>query len=321
MQRIAPLLNKDCVKIFYSVFAHWLFHNSAEYQRHAALKQRKGILLTPDRLRQPISGAEYADYITVRGNQFIINTYSYAQKPIYRIPISTQIVYPWPEGKNYESCRNNFIWFGGRGLVHKGLDLLLDVFSEMPDYHLYVCGPIRRSEDIDKVYDIGIYNNPKENAFEKAYYNELYQTPNIHTIGWIDVSSPEFVEIAKKCVGLIHPSCSEGGAGSVINCMHAGLIPIVSFESAVDVNDFGIILQDCSIDTIKENVRMVSCLPTVKLRQMSWDAWEFARANHTKETFAEEYRKMIVRIIDAKGHNEEPLKHVVSDETEQSLNR
>ncbi len=79
--------------------------------------------------------------------------------------------------------------------------------------------------------------------------------------------------------------------------MQAGLIPIANYESGVDVHDFGVILKECSIDEIKNSIRMVSSIPVQKLKLMAHKAWEFARANHTKEKFAEEYRKIIEKII------------------------
>ncbi len=134
-------------------------------------------------------------------------------------------------------------------------------------------------------------------VIEVAFYKELYQTPNIHTIGWVNVNSSEFVEITNKCIGVINPSCSEGVSGSVITCMQAGLIPIANYESGVDVHDFGVILKECSIDEIKNSIRMVSSLPVQKLKLMARKAWEFARANHTREKFASEYKKIIEKII------------------------
>jgi glycosyltransferase involved in cell wall biosynthesis len=285
IERIAQLLNKDCVKIVHLDVAHWLFNNYASYRRSLALQQRRGITVRSQRIVEPNLAIEYADYATILGNQFTIDTYSYVQKPIFRVPISTCAIYQWPENKNFEACRKNFLWFSGSGLVHKGLDLVLDAFAEMPDYHLYVCGPIQQEKD-----------------FGNAYHKELCETSNIHTIGWVDVESPEFIEITNNCIGLIHPSCAECGGGSVIACMHAGLIPIVSYESSVDVHDFGVILNDCSIDTIKKTVQMLSSLPAEELKQMARKAWKFARANHTRERFAEEYKKIITKIIEAQKY-------------------
>lgn len=281
LERLAPLLNKDCVKIMHIDLCHMLFNNAAEANRLLALQQRKGVTLKPRRFEMPNLGIEYADYVTVLGNEFTIDTFRYANKPIYRIPISNPLLYPWPEAKDFETSRRNYIWFGSGGLVRKGLDLVLDAFSEMPDYHLFVCGPIKQEED-----------------FEKAYHKELYETPNIYAIGWVDVSSIEFIEIANRCVGVVFPSAAEGGGGSVITCMHTGLIPIVSYESSVDVDEmFGAILKDCSIDTIQNTVQKISGFPAEKLKQMAHKAWEFARANHTQERFAEEFKKIILKIL------------------------
>lgn len=284
-ERITKLLNADCMKIVCLDTAHWLFNNSASFRRGLALQQRKGVTLKGLRTVEANLAFECADYAIASGNQFTIGTYNYLQKPLFRMPYPSCSAYPWREGKNYGSCRKNYLWFGSGGFIHKGLDLVLDVFAEKPDYHLYVCGPIEGEKD-----------------FESFYYRELYQTPNIHTVGWVDVDSPEFIALADKCVGLVYPSCAEGGGGSAITCMHAGLIPIVSYESSVDVDDsYGVILEECTINGIKHAVESVSGLSAGKLEEMSRKAWEFAQANHTKELFAREFRKTIERI--AELHN------------------
>jgi glycosyltransferase involved in cell wall biosynthesis len=280
-ERIVQRLNQDCLRIVHLDTAHWLFNNSATYKRTLELQQRKGMTIKwSQRIVEHNLAIEYSDYATMLGNKFTASTYQYAQKPIFSIPISTCGIYPWAQDKNFETCRNHFLWFGSNGFVHKGLDLVLEVFAGMPNYHLYICGPVK-----------------DEDNFEKAFYKELYQTPNIHVVGWVDVSSVDFIEITNKCIGLIYPSSSEGQSGSVVNCLHAGLIPLISYESGVDVDDFGVILGDCSIETIKKAVQMLSSLPAEKLKVMSRKAWEFARTNHTRERFAEEYQKAMEKII------------------------
>lgn len=280
MERISPLLNKDCVKIFHAIWAHWLFHNYAALKRHLDLERRRGIVIRPMRQLEPTRGIEEANYATILGNSFTASTYEYAKKPMFLIPISTQTVYPWPDKKDFNACRKHFLWFGGTGLVHKGLDLVLEAFAEMPDYNLTVCGRITYEKD-----------------FMRYYHKELFEMPNIHVEGWVDVTSPTFKKIADQCIGLIHPSCSEGQSGAVVNCLHAALIPIVSYESGVDVDSFGIVLKDCSIDEIKKSVHYVSDLPSQQLRLMARQAWEFARSNHTRERFAEQYSKAVDKII------------------------
>ena len=279
-QRIAQKLNEDCLKIVHLDTAHWLFNNTAAYKRCLALQQRRAVTLESLTWVEPNWAIEYADCATVLGNTFTVNTYSYAQKPIYRLPIPTCTVYPWREDNNYNNRRNQFLWFGSRGLVHKGLDLVLEAFVEMPENHLTVCGPIQKDKD-----------------FEKTFYKELYQTSNIHTVDFVDVCSSEFVEIASKCIGLVYPSSSEGQSGAVATCLQAGLIPIISYESGIDVDDFGLVLKDCSIDEITSAIRMVSSLSGEELKLMSRKAWENGRANYTIEKFAEEYEKIVEKIV------------------------
>ncbi len=281
MEALAPKLNKDCIKVFHVDIANMVFRNAAECNRLLELQQRRGITLTPQRFETPNLGIEYADCATVLGNDFTVGTFQYANKPMYRIPISTPIVYPYPEQKDFAAVRKNFLWFGGSALVLKGLDLVLDAFAQMPEYHLTVCGPI---------------SNDKE--FEQAFYKELYETPNIHTYGWIDVSSPEFIQVTNNCLGLVYPSVSEGQSGAVISCLHAGLIPILSYESGVDVHDFGVIFDNLSLEEIKAKVRSIANSPVADLKIMSQKAWEYARTNHTREKFAQAYKNAVEQMLD-----------------------
>jgi glycosyltransferase involved in cell wall biosynthesis len=280
MEALASKLNKDCIKIFHVDIANMVFRNAAECNRLLELQQRRGITLKPQRFEMPNLGIEYADCATVLGNDFTTGTFKYANKPMYRIPISSPVVYPLPDKKDFESVRKNFLWFGGSALVLKGLDLVLDAFAQMPEYHLTVCGPV---------------SNDKE--FEKAFYKELYETPNIHTYGWIDVTSPEFIEVTNNCLGLVYPSVSEGQSGAVISCLQAGLIPILSYESGVDVHDFGVIFDNLYLEEIKAKVTKISNLPVEDLKLMSGKAWEYARANHTKEKFAQAYKNAVEEML------------------------
>lgn len=291
-ERISPSLNKNCIKIFHVTTAHPYFHNAAEYRRLLELQERKHVTLRARRHMPPCyaMAVEYADYLTVP-SEFCLQGFRYAQKPFFRVPNPSEFLYPWPESKDFGACQRRFLWLGSRGLVHKGLDLVLEAFAEMPEYHLTVCGPVT-----------------KENDFEHVYKRELYHTPNIHTIGWVDINGPDFLNIASQCVALIYPSCSEGSAGSVVTCLHAGLIPIISYESGVDVEkDFGVILNTCSIQEIKTAIHHIGGLPVAELEEKARKSWKFARANHTMENFELQYRKMVEKLIAGSGSINDPL--------------
>ena len=84
--------------------------------------------------------------------------------------------------------------------------------------------------------------------------------------------------------------------------MHAGLIPIVSYEASVDVHDdFGVILKESSVEEIKNSLRMIASLSPLELKIMARKAWEFVRANHTREKFTESYRNTVEKILTNQG--------------------
>jgi len=279
MERLAPILGGDCKKILHITGAHWKFQNSAEMRRLSNLKSRRGIELKPRRQVTPSLGIEYADCATILGNAFTQSTFAYSGKPLYPIPLSTTVQFPYYE-KDFTKIKKNFLWFGSSGMVHKGLDLVLDAFSELPDFNLTVCGPVNQEPD-----------------FKKAYFKELYRSKNIRTLGFIDVRGAKFLEVIRNTNALIYPSCSEGQAGSVVTCLHAGLIPIVSYESGVNVDDFGIILNKCNVEEVVEAIEILLQKPTEELQRMSKSAWLYARTHHTQEKFAECYDAFVNHII------------------------
>jgi glycosyltransferase involved in cell wall biosynthesis len=280
LQRLAPLLPDECIKIFHIDVAHTLFNSTAELNRLLALQQRRGVTLSLRRFERPNLGIEYADCATMIGNDFTLYTFKYANKPIYKVPMPSTFLYEWLDSRDFETCRNRFLWLGSYGLVHKGLDLVLEAFAALPSYHLTVCGPIQNEPD-----------------FEAAFYKELYQTPNIHTVGWVDVRSQEFLNIVKSCVGCVYASASEGQSGSVVTCLHAGLIPIISYECGVDISHgAGIVMADCSVETIQKSVQSIASLPANELQHMARANWEYARAHYTREKYAEVYSGIVKKL-------------------------
>lgn len=279
-ERIAKLLSPECKKIVHLDTAHWAFNNHATSTRLINfIHRRNACIKGSQRFIEHNSAIEYANYATILGNAFTQNTYAYAHKPMFRVPISTCSTYAWGAGKDFQTASRNFLWFASAGALHRGLDILLELFTDMPDYHLYICGPLK-----------------KETEFVHFYRKELYVTPNIHTVGWVDVRSKEFLRLTRICCATVFPSCAEGGGGAVINCMHAGLIPIASREASVDLRSFGILLPDCSIGEIKNAVIRLATMQPDELKAKSRQSWEFARSRHTRERFAAEYKTAVETI-------------------------
>ena len=274
LERLSRDLDADSIKVMHADAAHWLFHTTAQHQRLSALRSRRGVALRPVKAVGPNLGIESADCAVVLGNSFTVETFAFARKPIFQVPISTPITWPWPEGKDFEACRRRFLWFGSLGFVHKGLDLVLEAFRGLPDHHLTVCGPI-----------------DSEPEFVAAFRRELYETSNIETQGWIDVASQDFVDLARRTLAVVFPSCSEGGGGGVITCMHAGMLPVATRETSVDLGDFGLEILEDSVAGVRRAVRQLSALPAEDLEARARRAYDHVCARHTRKNFTRSYRR------------------------------
>lgn len=282
LERLGPLLGPDCLKVMHIETAHCNFYNPAQRRRLAELEARRGIRLAPYKLLEPNGAIEHADAATILGNRATQATYAHAGKPLWPVPISQPFLYPFREDKDFAAASRRFLWFGSGGLLHKGLDRVLEVFAALPDLELTVLGPIDR-----------------EPEFERAFRRELYETPNIRTHGWIDVASPEFLAMARRHSALVYPSCSEGQNGGAITCMHAGLIPVLSRESGVDLDpEYGIELLTSSLEEIRGRVRELAARPPAELAAMSRNAWEWVRAHHTREQFSLGYARALHEILE-----------------------
>lgn len=275
--QFSKLMPESCFKIAHMDTAHHRVHNGNQMKRLEELRQRSGIDLKPFKLVEQNSAAEQADLIVVLGNEFTLNTFAYAGKPIRRIRLSNAFAYPFPESKDFSKVRRRYLWMGSEGFVHKGLDLVLEAFAGMPETHLTVCGPLNR-----------------EPAFTRAFHQLLFNTPNIHTEGWVDVHGGRFRDIAGSCLGGVYPSCSEGGGGCVITMMHAGLIPVVSREASVDIEPGrGVMLSECSVESIQSSIKDMSAGSPARLSGMAHSAWSWVRTHHSRERFRAEYRALV----------------------------
>lgn len=262
-------LAAGCVKIAYITGSNPDFSNSAESKRLADLESRRGRLLTQRRFAKPFNKDELEsfDAMFFVGNQHNLMTYDdFNIKRLYFIK-NNGVSFPQGISSQLRSPRK-FLFLGGYGQVHKGLDLLLEVFNRNRDLELYICSSLKSELDFCMLYD-----------------NELFNSENIFSLGFIDVLSAEFIEIASICSYVVLPSCSEGISGSVLTGMSAGLVPIVSRECGFDQDEVHL-FPDCSLESVEVTLREFSEKSPEWLLQESEKAKYIASTRYN----AEEYR-------------------------------
>lgn len=288
LPRSRPHLPDDCVCIFHGETSHARFNDSAQERRHRAFEARHGLRLPERKAIGDTPAFAAADAATILGNETTISTYrdvldedrEDAGPKIWPVTISAPAEYPRLD-RDIEACRRCFVWLGSEGLVHKGLDLVLEAFRELPDHHLTICGPIER-----------------EREFERFYWRDLYESPNVHAHGWVDVTSSDFLRIARSSLSMVYPSCSEGQCGSVVTCMHAGLVPLVSDRTGVPMEtSYAVEVPEPTVESLRAAIVKLSNRPADELQAMSDGARDYARTHHTKERFAANYRAATREIL------------------------
>jgi len=246
--------------ILYATGCHWSFANPAEYGRINQLKERRGVMLLPRRQSKPFSCEGKIDEIWYLGNDFTRDTYAHHRVPKHRLNISI-IEFPVIEKNDFQ--QNHFLWFASAGAVHKGLDWLLEIFSRNSELHLHICGLVELEKD-----------------FYELYYRELHELPNIHFHGWVLPNSTQFQTILKQCSYVVSPSCSEGGGGATLQCMYAGLIPIVTRASSVDAEDCGFVSAQDTFVEVEKSIKKASLLSADELAKKSHQSREYVLNHH-----------------------------------------
>ncbi|RJR27571.1 glycosyltransferase family 1 protein [candidate division WWE3 bacterium] len=278
-ERIARNLPPDVVKIYFSTGLYWKEHNRREEERFRWLEERRGVRLPYDRwiYHSEEYANQSADGIICLGNQ--VARESYSKFPLI-INLNNAAYHEDRYDrvkKDYASGRNKFLFFSGGGNIHKGLDLLLEAFAQV-NAHLYICQHINE-------------------GFYKVYRHELEDFLNIHLIGVVPMRSLRFYELVDKCNLVISPSCSEGSQGAVVECMHQGLIPVVSNATSIDTNDYGITLNTCSIDEIVKVVQDVSQRPPKWHEEMSYRTRKAAVTEFSEAAFLRNMKDAIQKVI------------------------
>jgi len=266
------------IRIFYSTGCHWLFHNTAEYQRLFDFRCRNGLSLKPERQIAPIFSDEIANYTTYFGGEFQRLTFTNPKK-VYPLDISSTFV-PEFQTKNVEKCRKDFLWLGSRGFIHKGLDIVLEAFKNSINFNLHICT-----------------NLEAEPEFYRWYKNEFGSCQNISYHGWKSVFDESFKNLAEKCIGTVYCSAAEGGAGATIQAMQFGCIPLVNQSTALKGQSIGYCIAGQTpselISALREMLLKIDDIPNVELLEKSSVVRTYANKNHSKDAYSISFKRLI----------------------------
>jgi len=85
--------------------------------------------------------------------------------------------------------------------------------------------------------------------------------------------------------------------GAVLDCMARGLIPLVSVESGMDTDGFGVTLEESSVAEIRRAVVDLTNTPTDVCRQMAEEACRTASTRYTLTGFSSNIERILKDIL------------------------
>ena len=283
---------KKTLTIYYGTGNHYFFINPASVNRLQEVYEKTGVLMLKSiRFAESMWTLQttLSTGLIVLGNDFTANTFQkYYHKGLVKpIPASFHHLHtPDFEKKDFESAKKHFLWFGSNGALHKGLDILLFLFSKRKDIVLHVCGA-----------------NPYEDAFFTYFNDYLYKTSNIINHQFVDIKSEAFKNILNICAFVVFPSASEGGCASVVTVMgNGGLIPIVSVAACLDVAHLGDIFAEISEKSVEESIDKMMQIPNDKLKIMSQKVFDQINEIHHIDKYEKTMSLYIKDIVDKNTH-------------------
>jgi hypothetical protein len=197
---------------------------------------------------------------------------------------NVQRVYPSAfKNPNYTINRHDkrsstkFLVFGVKGFVHKGNDLLIEVFEKHPEWTLLMCG-----RDI-----------PKE-----CKKLGIKLPSNVIDCGFVDVKSDKFVELSGQCRFILLPSCSEGMSTSLLTCMRHGLIPVTMRGTGMDeLEEYCEYFDGFNIEEIENTLCKLVARNSDELLKQSDKIFDYANETFTLDIYTENMKHCLCNIF------------------------
>jgi glycosyltransferase involved in cell wall biosynthesis len=285
--RVTAAFKPTTIKVFLATCMNHTVHNVLLRRRHERLQARRSLSVKQRRIHsEHMPYVASADAVVGGGNAFTLDTWkSITAAPIYSFNnFGYRDTVFDPDAKDFAAARTNFLFFASRSQVMKGLDLLLEIFPNHPELCLYVCSDFEKERD-----------------FCDCYRVELFETPNVHAIGRIQINSARFNELVRTCAYVVAPSSGEGQSGAVVQCMHAGLIPLVTRAVGIDTEGFGITFKDDSVEGIERVILDVAQRPPEWHRQQAFLAREAALTDFSEDAFLARLKGALTQVLSAHG--------------------
>jgi glycosyltransferase involved in cell wall biosynthesis len=189
-----------------------------------------------------------ADSILLFGNAHTLGSYTRHGIPgekieliNYGVDVGTdRAAAPSPQG----APETQILYCASEIGLRKGFDIVAALADDLPGLgaHLHIAGAASYPH-------------------YRATLDELEDRPHVTNHGWLKPTSAEYRDLLEGCDYLLFPSLEEGQAGTVLDAMACGVIPLISPHCGVDLAPLGF----CELETAsarnRELLRRACALP------------------------------------------------------------
>lgn len=273
--RQAVASNPDAYVIEYFTENPYWYSAQEEKKRNDFFYQRTGKKIELQRTGRYYykDDENLANAIICMGNP---EYFSKCNVPVYRI-IPSAFKNSNYENKYETNKKNTFLVFGTEGIVHKGIDLLLEVFAKHLDWKLIICG---------------------RNFIKECNRLKISISSNVQYYGFIDVNSHKFEQLCHQCGYIVLPSCSEGNSTAVETAMRHGMIPIVMDNMVIDEpKEYFYQFNDFSLLQIENTLEKILCLKADDYIKLSENVYDYANERYSLERYAKDFRCIVDNIV------------------------
>lgn len=228
-------------------------------------------------------GVYFKKLYAINGNAFFNSDYQFQEETMR---------------ESVQTSKNRFLWFGSTGLIHKGVDVLVDAFREVPwcNIDFYGLSPL----------ELPIFNKIK--------------AENTVDCGRINVQGEEFIqEVVNRHCFMIFPSCSEGMSTAVATCMAHGIIPVVTRECGFAEHEAILILDDWYVDSIKNKIIALGQMIDETVFNLCKAAYVYARQAFSLRHFEDSFKTIMKDIMKQNSTNRERVKSLYNSVSLHSL--
>lgn len=273
--------NTNTLTIYYATGSHpWQCSQASLNRVVDYYKKNNFLALDSTRLQDYKWGlaASLSDAVIVIGNENTKQTFvDNGASHIYKINPTFHTKKVMKEIQKAPESSKSMLYFASYGLLHKGLDLAVEAFREFPDWTLHVCGYTQR---------------------ESEFMKSLNLPKNVIVHGFIDIESSLFQKLSKNCGYVILPSSSEGIATAILTAMGRGaMIPVVTKECGIDIDDFGILIDDLTIKSVKKAIEHCEMINYDELMIKSTKAMEKAYEAYTLQNYENTMKEYLNTIL------------------------